>query len=105
MAASCATAFWLPAIAACARAAACLAMRTSRLGVRELDLQAVVLLAERVDLVRQLGGLRDKLVEGRLRGDRLRLARAALEQHGHGDHGRGKWHDSSANCTHVDARY
>ena len=32
-------------------------------GVRELDLQAVVLLAERVDLVRQLGSLRDKVLE------------------------------------------
>jgi hypothetical protein len=33
------------------------------IGVRELDLQTVILLAERVDLVRQLRGLRDELLE------------------------------------------
>jgi hypothetical protein len=33
------------------------------IGVRELDLQAVVLLAKRVDLIRQLSRLRDELLQ------------------------------------------
>jgi hypothetical protein len=46
--------------------------------MRELDLQAVKLLAERVDLVGQLSCLRDQVLERRLRGDRLSLAGTAL---------------------------
>ena len=50
----------------------------------QLNAQPVILLAERVDLVRQLLRLRDELGEGWLGADRLRIACAALQQDGNG---------------------
>ncbi len=63
MAASWATAFWLPAMAASALADACLAIFTSELACASWILQPVVLLAERVDFIRQLRRLGDQLFE------------------------------------------
>ena len=105
MAASWATAFWLPAIADCARAAACFAIFTSELACASWIFRPSYCWPSESTSLDSLVASATRLVERRLRAHRLSLARAALEQDGHGDRGCGERHDSSDDCTHVDARY
>jgi hypothetical protein len=72
--------------------------------VRHLDPQAVILLAERVDLVRKLPGFRDQSAERRLGPDGGRVAHASLEEDGNGGRGH-RQRRNSPYCMHTDAQY
>ena len=87
MAASWATAAWLPAIAASACLAACLAKCSSLLACAISILRpSYCWLRESTSLDSCLASA-TSVVERRLNADRLRLARAALEEDGDGGRG------------------
>jgi hypothetical protein len=75
-----------------------------RLRVGDLDLQAVELLAQRVNLIGKLPRLRDERAERRLRQGRLSIASAWLEQQGNRDRGR-RQRRNPPYRAHIDARY
>jgi len=78
------------------------------LGAGELDAQAVVLLAQRVDLELELLGLRDQGGQVRLRRGGLRRADAARQDAGNKQGKRGGCAGQagpSAQFAHSDARY
>jgi hypothetical protein len=75
-----------------------------RLRVGDLDLQAVELLAQRVNLIGKLPRLCDERAERRLRQGRLSIASAWLEQQGNRDRGR-RQRRNPPYRAHIDARY
>jgi len=73
-------------------------------GVGDLDLQGVILLAKRVDLIGELPGLRHQVAERRLEPGRRCVACASLKQDGNGGGGH-RQRRNSPHCVHIDARY